>query len=244
MDRGSATRRCAFEFIEDIQSLSTVGEVMDAMEVVLGDYGFRYFCFNFLPRPTQSFEDVLLANRLPAGWLKLYQEKQFVHADPSIRHCKSMVRPYRWFKEAPYDRETEPRALEVVQRAMDFGLTDGFVIPIASRAGREGHVWLGGRIVDWPDHDLAAIHLMALYAFDRVLELHCPRPQRVPNLTAREREVMTWVAFGKTSWEIGAILGRSERMINKTISDSMMKLDAVTRAQAVAKAIRTGEIEL
>ena len=245
MDRGSAdTRRCAIEFIEDVQSLSTISEIMDAMGVVLGDYGFGYFCFNFLPRPTQNFEDVLLANRLPAAWLKLYQEKQFVHADPSIRHCKTMFRPYRWFKEAPYDREGEPRALEVVQRAMDFGLTDGFVIPISSAAGRAGHVWLGGRTLDWPDHDLAALHLMALYAFDRVLQLHCPRPQQEPNLTAREREVLTWVALGKTAWEISEILKISSRTVNEHILHSRGKLGAVNRTQAVMIALRDQIIQL
>ena len=244
MAKAPASRSYVFDFIEDVQNLSTSIEVMDAMDVVVGGYGLEYFCFNFLPRPTQSFADVLLADRLPAGWLELYHREQFVHADPSIRHCKTMIRPYRWFKDAPYDREAEPRALEVVQRAADFGLTDGFVIPIGSRAGREGHVWLGGRTLDRKDHDWVAIHLMALYAFDRVLQLHCPNPQEEPNLTTREREVLTWVALGKTSWEIGAISGLSERMINKTISDSMAKLNAVTRAQAVVKAIRTGEIKL
>ena len=238
MDRGSADiRRFAFEFIENIQGLSTTDEIMDAMGAVLGDYGFRYFCFNFLPRPTQSFEDVLLANRLPAAWLKLYQEKQFVHADPSIRHCKSMVRPYRWL-EAPYNREAEPRALEVVQRAMDFGLADGFVVPIGSPAGRAGHVYLGGRTLDWSDNDLAALHLMALYAFDRVLQLHCPRPQQDPNLTAREREVLTWVALGKTAWEIGEILKISSRTVNEHILHSRRKLGAANRTQAVTIALR------
>jgi LuxR family quorum sensing-dependent transcriptional regulator len=45
----------------------------------------------------------LLANRLPDAWLKLYVEKQLVHADPSIRHCKKLLRPCKWFKEASYD---------------------------------------------------------------------------------------------------------------------------------------------
>jgi hypothetical protein len=46
------------------------------MQAVLGRYGFR-FCFNFLPSENQNFEDVLLANRLPAGWLELYVKQQF-----------------------------------------------------------------------------------------------------------------------------------------------------------------------
>ena len=44
-------------------------------------------------------------------------------------------------------------------------------------------------------------------------------------------------------WEIGAISGLSERAINKIIADAMIKLDAVTRTQAVVNAIRLGKIE-
>jgi LuxR family transcriptional regulator, quorum-sensing system regulator BjaR1 len=56
--------------------------------------------------------------------------------------------------------------------------------------------------------------------------------------------VLQWISAGKTSWEIGAISWLSERAINKIITEAMIKLDAVTRTQAVVTAIRIGEIEL
>jgi DNA-binding CsgD family transcriptional regulator len=63
-------------------------------------------------------------------------------------------------------------------------------------------------------------------------------------LTQREREVLQWIAAGKTSWEIGVMSGTSEHAINKIINAAMIKLDAVTRTQAVVNAIRDGEIEV
>jgi len=45
-----------------------------------------------------------------------------------------------------------------------------------------------------------------------------------------------------TSWEISVILKVTERTVNKHMADAMTKLKAVTRAQAVAIAIRNGEI--
>lgn len=56
--------------------------------------------------------------------------------------------------------------------------------------------------------------------------------------------MLRWISAGKTSWEISVISGLSERAINKIIGEAMIKLDAVTRAQAVVEAIRLGEIEL
>jgi DNA-binding NarL/FixJ family response regulator len=56
-------------------------------------------------------------------------------------------------------------------------------------------------------------------------------------LTDREREVLTWVARGKTSSEIAIILGLRERTVNFFCDQAMKRLDATNRTQAVAKAV-------
>lgn len=59
-------------------------------------------------------------------------------------------------------------------------------------------------------------------------------------LTPREREVLLWCAYGKTSWEIGQILGCKESTINFHIGNLLRKLAVNTRVGAVIKAIRYG----
>jgi len=61
-------------------------------------------------------------------------------------------------------------------------------------------------------------------------------------LTVREKDVLTWVARGKTSAEIAIILGLSERTINFHCDKAMKRLDVINRTQAVAKAIAEGLI--
>jgi DNA-binding CsgD family transcriptional regulator len=56
-------------------------------------------------------------------------------------------------------------------------------------------------------------------------------------LTDREKEVLTWVARGKTSAEIAIILGLKERTINFHCDNAMKRLDVINRTQAVAKAV-------
>ena len=112
---------------------------------LLKEYGFEYHCVSFLATATATFEDVLLSNRLPQEWLKLYAENEYVHDDPGFNCAKAVVQPFRWFKEAPYDPERDPRAAEGMQLAADFGVLDGFVIPVASTAGRMGQIRFGGR---------------------------------------------------------------------------------------------------
>ena len=239
MDRHVADiRRSAFEFIQGIERLSNTGEIMDAMGALLKKHGFEYHCVSFLATTTETLGDVLLSNRLPEEWLKLYIEREYVHDDPAFRYAKTVVRPFRWFKESPYDPEREPRAAEVVQRARDFGILDGFLIPVASTAGRMGQIWFGGRTLDLPERQLPALHLMAIYAFDRILKLHGSPARHQARLTPREREVLTWVANGKSSWEIGELLHVSSRTVKEHVKNLCRKLDAVTRTQAVMIAVR------
>jgi LuxR family quorum sensing-dependent transcriptional regulator len=161
-----------------------------------------------------------------------------VHVDPAFRYAKTVVRPFRWFKEAPYDPEREPRAAEVVQRAGDFGILDGFLIPVASTAGRMGQIWFGGRTLDLPEHQLPALHLMAIYAFDRILRLHGSPARHTAGLTPRELEILTLAANGKSSLEIGEILHISSRTVKAHVKHLCIKLGAVTRTQAVMIAVR------
>jgi len=58
-------------------------------------------------------------------------------------------------------------------------------------------------------------------------------------LTQRELEVLTWVARGKTAWEIAGILSISKRTVDEHAHQAALKLGAANRTQAVAIAIRS-----
>lgn len=63
-----------------------------------------------------------------------------------------------------------------------------------------------------------------------------------PALTAREVEVLRWTARGKGCWETAAILHITERTVKFHLQNVYRKLNAVNRAQAVAKAAGSGLI--
>ncbi len=69
-----------------------------------------------------------------------------------------------------------------------------------------------------------------------------PRDCSTEQLSPREKEVITWLKKGKSSWDISIILCISERTVNFHIKNIMQKLNAVSRTHAVAKAIEVGLI--
>ena len=90
----------------------------------------------------------------------------------------------------------------------------------------------------------AYLQLFAVHAQDaalRVLLPPTPQPD-VPMLTARELERSRWTMDGKTSWEVGAILGVSEQTAARHLYNATQKLGCVNKLQAVVKAMRLGLI--
>jgi len=64
---------------------------------------------------------------------------------------------------------------------------------------------------------------------DVILRQHFP-------LTARESEVLLWIAKGKSNRDIGDILGLSSRTVNKHLEQIYVKLGVENRASAAVKA--------
>ena len=67
------------------------------------------------------------------------------------------------------------------------------------------------------------------------------RLQRRLQLTAREAEVLNWLAQGKSNRDIGTILSLSPRTVNKHLEQIYVKLEVENRTAAAVLAIRTIE---
>lgn len=67
-------------------------------------------------------------------------------------------------------------------------------------------------------------------------------PAKLVALSPREREILSWIATGKTSWETSSILGISETTVNFHLRNACRKLDASNRLVACVRAATLGLI--
>ena len=228
----------AFRFVEELDGLATPGAILDAMEASLSRFGFDSFIVTGLPAPGETVERVVLLKKWPPGWFEIYTGRHYVRHDPVIRHCRNSVQPFEW-SEAPFDPEGEPRALEVMHRAADFGMRQGFCLPIHGIKGYEACISMSGIDLDLSTRTKPALHLMSMYAFERIRAHLKPVPeQKVMRLTGREREMLVWAAAGKSAADTGEILGITERTVTAHIVSACQKLEATNKTQAVARALQ------
>ncbi|HSI53675.1 MAG TPA: XrtB/PEP-CTERM-associated transcriptional regulator EpsA [Ramlibacter sp.] len=133
-----------------------------------------------------------------------------------------------------------------MRSAVVHGIGDGH-----KRTGERIFVALSGQEAP-PAGAATALKLLLPY-IDMALRQMAPAPQRqaacmnnplqrqvvrLSALSDRERQIMTWVAMGKTNPEIGCILSISEFTVKNHMKSIFGKLDVTNRAQAVAKLTR------
>ncbi len=230
--------REAFDFVEFLEKLDSPDAVMNQMEQSLGRFGFENFILTGLPNPHQNAEQMVLARKWPQGWFEIYIKENYVAVDPVVRLCRNSVNPFDW-SDAPFNRDSEPRALEVMNRASDFRMANGFCIPIHGLTGYEACVSLGGLDLDLSPRTKPAIHLMGMYAFERIRQLMTQKQEsRFDRLTQREREVLTWTAIGKTASEVAEIMNLSKRTVDEYSVRAARKLRAQNKTHAVVKALQ------
>jgi LuxR family transcriptional regulator, quorum-sensing system regulator BjaR1 len=236
--------RAAFELIDVLQGLQNVDAVMDRLALAFQSYGYENFVASGLPNPRQRFKQVCLARKWPPGWFELYEGRNFVHHDPVARRCYQTADPFMW-SEAAIDANAEPLALEVMRTAADFGMAEGFCLPIHGMNGFEACFSLGAGSKELDPKDRPALHLMSMYSFEKLRRLLDPKLDKPRfRLTPRETEVLTWTAAGKSAWETGQILSITKRTVDQHAVQASAKLGARNKTQAVAIAVQARLISL
>jgi DNA-binding CsgD family transcriptional regulator len=162
-----------------------------------------------------------------------------------MQHCKAGTIPIVW-DQATYVADG---AGEMWEEQAAFGFRTGIALALHFPEGR--HFMMGvdraGGLPKAPDdlsRVVADLQLFAVHAQDAAMRLFVPKamqPER-PALTRREVEALSWTMEGKTAWEVGTILGISERTAVLHLQNAMHKLGSINKHQAVLKALRLGLI--
>ena len=201
-----------------------------------------------MPPTGFNLEPHILLNGWPVEWFKRYMAKQYYDHDPIALRSQTTAKPFFW-SDALAQTDLTDRARQVMGEAAEFGLKAGLSVPVYGEIGLLSCVTMGGEQLDLPPRAKDALHMVSFYAHDKARRFRQEKHNVAlrstkPVLTKREKEILSWVARGKTDNEIAIICGVSSNTSHQHVRHAMAKLNAVTRAQATAKALLSGEIKL
>lgn len=191
--------------------------------------------------------DHFLDHSFGARWSGLYTESGFDRVDPILRHGRTATGAFRW--SDAFDGVRSRAALTFLHAASDFGLVQGVAFACRSPASPVRTVLsLASRDERGSARTMAIVsgigpHIHEAYARLRPRGGTVTGRGREITLSPREREILCWTQDGKTYWEIGRIIGISQRTVKYHFERIKAKLDVVTASHAVAKAMRLGLLE-
>ncbi|WP_407520802.1 LuxR family transcriptional regulator [Methylobacterium oryzisoli] len=231
-------------YLRSLDRTASAHDVAALLRTVLDRYGVEHMLAGTIPDPGtppgRQYGHALL-DGMPTEWIRRYALRGYLYRDATVRHMALSQEPFTWSAIAGRYKD-DPISVRVMQEAGEFGIRAGITIPLLTLDAKLAGASFSGRHMDVPPEEIGTLHLIATYAFAHLLLLQGTEGKAPIRLTPREREVLQWAADGKTAWEIGEILGISQKGVEHHLGTSRRKLGAHNGVQTVATALRMGLI--
>ncbi|WP_172970181.1 LuxR family transcriptional regulator [Erythrobacter sp. THAF29] len=182
----------------------------------------------------------------PEAWVRLYDEDpDFRRHDPIADYVIQAGRPMTW-QEALSARALTPEQQEFAEAMTEHGLIHGMAAPIYGPHGREAYVTFSW---DRPpaEGDEELIEELTAYATKlhrQIVLMIEPAVGERPAFSRREREVLIWIARGKSNSDIATILGVSDATVSTYVSRIFRKLGVHNRMAATLMGLKHGLVRL
>jgi len=220
-----------------IESTSEMEVVVGKLRDLLNTDHVVYHSSKFGASPSA---DPYIRLTYPASWIKRYLQMGYIDVDPVLREGFQRNLPFDW-RELTIQTAAEASFLA---DALSHGVgPHGFSIPVQSKHGHRGlfSISFSGSKQEWMDF-LVATRSTLIQIANRLHRRVITEVfgENRPHLTTRELECLRWVARGKDASEIATILNISPHTVRGYLKSIHYKLDCVTSAQAVSKAVKLG----
>ncbi len=240
-------RPYAFEdFVTDTNQAADGKALFDLLSHAVGQYGYDRLIFSApfdLDLPADLNRHGLYQN-YPEDWQAYYVENDCARIDPVLLAASHRTHAFTW-EDLEKTEDLSRAQVRFMRLSEDAGLNHGVGVPLHSGRSLIAGVGMASslhRDATQPHLDLLNAYCTQFYmAYKRLYARNGKATLETP-LSAKEKEILHWVAAGKTDDDIGTILSISRNTVDTHMRHIFVKLDAPNRVTAVVKAIMGGHI--
>ncbi len=236
-------------FFATILNAPNEQELVACFDKVIKMMGMELFCLFEVASVETHWERQLVMGTFPNDYLDAFWKERQTFDSSLIRYTKLNGHPFTVTDVlSDYDLLT-PKERASLDKAAKAGITDGMVFPLKGRYDRIAGIALTGNPNNLTPAARWLLSCLSVGFYERAciidgnsnLEF---RHNTTGSLTERERECLTWIAKGKTNWEVAKVLGISTRTVKYHIENAKIKLGTPSRLEAVIIAQRNVDIFL
>nr|WP_158305993.1 LuxR family transcriptional regulator [Azospirillum sp. B510] len=230
------------DYFDDFKRSKDKSHFLSRIIDSVGPFNVTYFGTQCTSSPDRH---VNLLTTYSEKWRMRYFDRRYENIDPVLSAARRATMPVDWDQLPKTDSGVEDFIADALcygirLQGVTFSLRDMHqrLAIVSLQSNDDPAVWRVRRpriIPDFIHFSLALHSAMVSSEPDDAEEVPC-------KLSPREREVLDWASRGKTSWETGMVLGLSEKTVNFYLRNACQKMNAATKVQAAAQAVREGLI--
>lgn len=235
------------QYITDTNNAKTSDDAFFYLEQSLGALGFDRIVYSLItdhPSLKKQRQHGIIRN-YPEDWMKYYFSKNYVDVDPVIKVIKQREGPFLWDKLSAFKSMT-PHETTLMNEASEAKLLEGVGISFHGPNGQIVGMGVASSTkgVDLHQDTVSLVHMLcAQYNHVyQMLEREQGIPEKIVALSEREKEILTWLAAGKSVSVVADILLISENTVKTYVQRIFVKLGVRTKQEAIVHAIRLGLI--
>lgn len=227
------------EQFEQLQATSTEAALYDIFERAMAGLGGTGFALASLPEASRM---VVSYSRGLNGWCEHFVENGLAANCVVTQRIAVATQPFLW-SDAECDA-VRPQQEAVFRAAETFGLTDGLIVPVRTREGFKGNVFvrMAHDLLTPPIRQIVAMLSLAFQSHLMVLQTQPVPAGKV--LSGRERDVLSWFAAGKSAQDVADIMGITAATVMFHYRNIADRYGTLTRTHTVVEAIRRGAISV
>jgi len=243
-------RNYSFEdFVQEANRATSPAALFETLLRAVSKHGLDRAVFSLLTTHSEIEQQAAfgLVHNYPADWFKHYNENDYHYIDPVTLYGATAIDAFHW-SDLPQKFILSKSQKLVLDLGAEAGLHNGVATPLRGASNELAGVALA--TTEQKDAFDGNIDLIAAYcnhfylAYRRLLKVDGDESTPRPYLTKRERDVLQWMALGKTNSEIGDILLITEHTVDSHIRKIFLKLETNNRLLASIKALNLGIIHL
>lgn len=214
-------------------------EIARAVERAIIALGFEHFFFAYRPILPLSKARMQWVHNYPREWCQHNIKQGYMQKDPRVIRARQSGHPVVWTDELFRDIP------ELRRDQQAFGMRHGWTQSINDGLNDIGYLSISRAHVPLTMAELQSkqkdVQRLALLCHGLLFRQWRDRfIAEIPQLTAREAEVMRWTADGKSAQEIAEILSVSKNTVDFHIKNFVQKLGAPNKTAAVTHAAVLG----
>ncbi len=217
--------------------------VQQAVEIIKKHFAVDFITFHLVNNLRLERDNPFVRTTYPAEWVSYYLLNNLVVTDPILKYSISTEQPFNWA-----DLILTKSEKDFMEKSLEYGVgPSGYSIPCSDAIGRKSILTITSSVesAEWQDF----LEESSAELVDLSQDMHVKGVteafsvyDRIPSLSPREHECLSWTAEGKTYSEIAIILDLSEHTVRSYLKVARLKLHSTSLAQATTKASSFGLI--